>query len=317
MGNEKVAFKIFTIYEYQREEEYLSSMHEKGWKLKKITFPGFYHFEECEPKKVTYRLDYNQEGINNKAEYVQMFSDCGWDYLFDFVGYSYFCKEGDSTQESEEIFCDDSSRLDMMKRVFNGRIFPLIILFVGIVFPQLFANIFGYGGGGKIQDILSITFLILAMLYLIIFGITTYQFCQYEKRLLPEEAGVKYKYYGIAIFILAIAVGIVICFYFSKRSVYSVLENGDGFAIEAEQLNTCVEAEYELKKGDIISVSHDYDGGGIFISIGEENKEPIFYGNSYDGMGDFTVEIEEDGRYKIECSGRRAKGVIIFAIKEG
>lgn len=28
MGNEKVALKIFTIYEYQREEEYLSSMHD-------------------------------------------------------------------------------------------------------------------------------------------------------------------------------------------------------------------------------------------------------------------------------------------------
>lgn len=83
---------------------------------------------------------------------------------------------------------------------------------------------------------------------------------------MPEEAGVKYKYYGIAIFILAIAVGIVICFCFSKRSDHSALGNGDGFAIEAEQLNTYV---------------------------------------------------EEDGRYIIECSGRRAKGVIRFAIKEG
>ena len=90
MEDKKTAFKFFTIFQYQQEEEFLSSMHAKGWKLTKITFPGFYHFDSCEPQNVTYRLDYNQEGINNKTDYVQMFSDCGWNYLFDFVGYSYF-----------------------------------------------------------------------------------------------------------------------------------------------------------------------------------------------------------------------------------
>ena len=63
MKNRKTELKFFTIPQYRKEEEYLSSMHEKGWKLTKITFPGFYHFEKCEPARVTYRLDYNQEGV--------------------------------------------------------------------------------------------------------------------------------------------------------------------------------------------------------------------------------------------------------------
>lgn len=156
MEDKKVVFKFFSVPQYQQEEKYLSSMHEKGWKLAKITLPGFYHFERCEPGKVTYRLDYNPEGVKNKSEYVQMFSDCGWEYLFDCAGYSYFCKEGSASQEREEIFCDDSSRLDMMKRVFKGRIIPLIPLFAGVILPQLFMNTMGYGGGSEIQDIVSI-----------------------------------------------------------------------------------------------------------------------------------------------------------------
>lgn len=72
-------------------------------------------------KEISYRLDYNQEGVSNKAEYVQMFSDCGWEYLFDFVGYSYFRKTSDEGNMNEEIFCDDGSRLDMMKRVYKGK----------------------------------------------------------------------------------------------------------------------------------------------------------------------------------------------------
>lgn len=315
MGNKKVVFKIFTIVQYQQEEAFLSSMHENGWRLLRVTFPGFYHFEECKPAKVAYRLDYNQEGIENKIEYVQMFSDCGWDYLFDFMGYSYFCKEGNTDQEREEIFCDDSSRYDMMKRVLKGRIIPLIILFACVILPQLFINTLKYGGGGILQDTLSVTFLLLAILYLSIFSITAYQFYQYEKKLLLEDAGIKYKYYGIFMLIVLMVTCMVLLFYFSKRSVYTISETANGFTISAEQLNKSIDKEYNLKKGDLIAVSHDYNGGEIFIRIGEEHKNPIFYGNNYGEFDDFTVGIQEDGCYKIECSGRRAKGVIRFVIQ--
>ncbi len=315
MEDKKTAFKFFTIFQYQQEEEFLSSMHAKGWKLTKITFPGFYHFDSCEPQNVTYRLDYNQEGINNKTDYVQMFSDCGWNYLFDFVGYSYFYKKGANNQEREEIFCDDASRLDMMKRVFRGRMIPLIILFVCVILPQLFTYIFGYGLSGRFQDLFSITFMILAILYLIIFSAMSYQFYQYQKQISPISSGIKLKYLGIIILILLIIINIGIFFYLTKRSVYSISERADGFTLTAEQLNKPVIMEYRLKKGDCISVSHQHDGGELSIRIEEEHEYPVFYGNSYNGFGDFTVEIQEDGDYRIECSGRGAKGAIRFDIE--
>lgn len=50
--------------------------------------------KKCEPEKVIYQLDYNQEGMKNQMEYVKMFEDCGWEYLLEFAGYSYFQKTG-------------------------------------------------------------------------------------------------------------------------------------------------------------------------------------------------------------------------------
>ncbi len=313
---QKTVFRYFTIPQYQQEEAFLISMHRNGWKLTGITFPGFYHFDKCEPQKVAYRLDYNQEGMKNKAEYVQIFSDCGWEYLFDFVGYSYFRKKDGDGQEPEEIFCDDSSRLDMMKRVLKGRMPPLIALFLCVLLPQLAANVLGYGGGGLIQDICSITFLVLALSYLALFGILAYQFYQYEKKLSPEKTGVAYKYWGISLLLLFLALCIGIFFYFSKRSVYSVYERTDNFTVEAGQLNKSVSATYRLRKGDTITAHHDYSGGELSIRIGEEGQKPIFLGNSYHKIEDFTIKIQQDGHYKIECSGRGAKGTIRFAIQQ-
>ena len=59
-------------------------------------------------------------------EYVRMFEDCGWEYLTEFDGYNYFRKPADKMQQKEEIFCDDISRLDMMNRIFIGRVIPLV-----------------------------------------------------------------------------------------------------------------------------------------------------------------------------------------------
>lgn len=118
----KKEFRWFNIMEYEKEENYLSKRHQEGWKFKRVTFPGVYTFERCEPEKVIYQLDYNKEGIKHQMEYVRMFEDCGWEYLTEFDGYNYFRKPADKMQQKEEIFCDDISRLDMMNRIFIGSV---------------------------------------------------------------------------------------------------------------------------------------------------------------------------------------------------
>ena len=137
MSELKKEFRWFNIMEYEKEENYLSKRHQEGWKFKRVTFPGVYTFERCEPEKVIYQLDYNKEGIKHQMEYVRMFEDCGWEYLTEFDGYNYFRKPADKMQQKEEIFCDDISCLDMMNRIFRGRVIPLIVIFCCLVF-QIF-----------------------------------------------------------------------------------------------------------------------------------------------------------------------------------
>ena len=313
MGNTKKEFKIFTITQYRQEEEYLRSMHREGWRFTKIAFPGIYTFEKCEPENVTYRLDYNQEGIANKAEYVQMFSDCGWEYLQDFVGYSYFRKASEGAEDNEEIFCDDESKFDMMKRVYMGRIIPLIIIFFAIILPQTLGNAIGYiGGSGIVQDIVLTVFLGLGAVYLFYLGIFTLQFHQYERKLHPESKQVKWKYAGIYCVLIATALVFAGAIVFRFSSEYSVSDRENGFAIEADRLNKTVTKEFELKKGDTVKVTHKAESGSWYVRIGKVGEEPVFYVNTYDEFEDFTYEIQEDGTYEISCKGRTAKGSIEF-----
>ena len=319
MGNSKTVFKFFTIPQYRQEEDYLSAMNEKGWRFTHATFLGFYHFEKCKPRQVTYRLDYNQEGIRNKAEYIQMFADCGWEYICDFVGYSYFRKEGKAGEEREEIFCDDASRLDMMKRVFRGRIIPLIILFVLVIIPQLFVNTadnsVGVYGGGIVQNIFSFAFLGLAVLYLVIFSITAVQFYKYEKLVSGDRSGIRLKYVGVFALIVALIAGIGVFFWSSYRSSYEVSETASGYVVEAEKLNTSVVKEYDLKKGDTV-VFHiaEFERGHLYISITESGKDPIFFVNFYN-FGYQTFEIGNDGHYQIEISGVKMTGIVEVTIE--
>ncbi len=319
MGNGKTVFKFFTIPQYRQEEDYLSAMNEKGWRFTGVTFPGFYHFEKSEPEQAAYRLDYNREGIRDKDEYVQMFTDCGWEYICDFVGYSYFRKQGAVGEEREEIFCDDASRLDMMKRVFRGKIIPLIILFVSVIIPQMFMNTVGNSvgikGWGIVRDILSFTFLGLAILYLVIFSVTAVQFYKYEKLVSGDSSGIRLKYVSVFALIGVMIAGIGLFFWLSYRSSYEVTENAAGYVVKIEKLNTSIVKEYDLKKGDAVRFHiAEFERGHLYLSVTEIGKEPVFYSDSCN-FGYYTYEIQNDGRFRIEISGKKATGIVEVTIE--
>lgn len=138
--NQRKQFKYFTIFEYEKEEKYLREMHKDGWKFIKVTGFGCYHFEKCTPEDVIYQLDYNQDAKKNREEYLQMFSDCGWEHLQEYAGYSYFRKPAAEMSADEGIFCDEESKLQMMERVLRGRMTPLVIIFFCFLLPQFCMN---------------------------------------------------------------------------------------------------------------------------------------------------------------------------------
>ncbi len=131
MADTRREFHYFLLPDYEKEEEFLREMHNDGWKFTHVTLPGIYHFEACEPEDVVYRIDFNPQTADKKREYIRMFEDYGWEYLQDLNEFSYFRKPADAENEAEnEIFSDNLSRLDMMKRVCAKRMIPVLVIFL-------------------------------------------------------------------------------------------------------------------------------------------------------------------------------------------
>ena len=135
----KKQFRYFSIMDHKKEEDYLRRMHRNGWKFLRVGGIGIYHFEECQPEDVVYQLDY-PENKGEKDEYVNMFSDCGWEYIQDYSDYSYFRKRAADMREGEEIFNDEDSRTAMMGRVYKSRLRPLLVIFTACLLPQFCLN---------------------------------------------------------------------------------------------------------------------------------------------------------------------------------
>ena len=152
--------RIFTISDFEQEEEFLREQHRNGLELVSYTGLTCYHFKRCEPKDVVYRLDYCGADTCDKAEYIQMFRDYGWEYLFDRFGWSYFRKEV-MEDEDTEIFSDNASRLALVEKVIKTRMLPILLLFFACVLPQLFGSISFFPTG-------------LTVFWLVIFGIYLY-----------------------------------------------------------------------------------------------------------------------------------------------
>ncbi len=169
-------FRYFTIFQHKEEQAYLRDMHNHGWAFTHVTGLGMYHFTECEPADVIYQLDYNQEGREHRAEYVQMFADCGWEYLQDFFGYSYFRKSAADSNGDEEIFCDDESRMEMMQRVLKDRALPLFVIFSAVLIPQFFLQ---WGQG---QYVLCVFIGGMILAYLLLLGGFAGKYWAYRNR---------------------------------------------------------------------------------------------------------------------------------------
>ena len=136
----KIVNRIFTIADYDREALYLRKMHAEGWKLRKVSysillFAVKYTFEKCRPEQVSYQLDFYPMKKSERASYLQLFKDCGWEHITNFNGFSYF-RKAHSEIESDaefEIYNDAAGRLAMVKRILTMRILPILLLFAALL----------------------------------------------------------------------------------------------------------------------------------------------------------------------------------------
>ena len=136
----KIVYRIFTIADYEREALYFREMHAKGWKLRKVSysillFAVKYTFEKCHPEQVFYQLDFYPMEKSERASYLQLFKDCGWEHITDFNGFSYFRKlhSGIESDAEFEIYNDAAGKLAMVKRILTRRMLPILLLFLALL----------------------------------------------------------------------------------------------------------------------------------------------------------------------------------------
>ena len=77
--NSKVQFRIFTIVDLDKEEEYLHEMHLKGRRYRTNRF-GFFYFDQCQPDDVIYRI-YDSRFLKKYKHELQDFRDRGWELI--------------------------------------------------------------------------------------------------------------------------------------------------------------------------------------------------------------------------------------------
>ena len=126
----KKEFHYFVLTDYEREEEYLRTMHKKGYKFKKVSLPGIYYFEESKPEDVIYKLDFNPQSKEKRQEYLQIYQDYGWEYLQDMNEYSYFRKKACEGEHEKDLEMPEKiSNLRLQKNYFYGKIVVSVYAF--------------------------------------------------------------------------------------------------------------------------------------------------------------------------------------------
>ena len=169
----KVAYRIFTIADYDREAAYLKKMHGQCWKLKKANYSPFiiavrYTFEKTSPQEMAYQLDFRPIKKSERDSYYQLFKDCDWEHVTNFNQFSYFRKPVSQLDaESDlEIYNDAWSKLEMVKRLLIWRFLPaLVALFFATYLVLSVAQ-----KGSDVSWLVKCTLLIDAVLLLILFG---------------------------------------------------------------------------------------------------------------------------------------------------
>ena len=110
--NSKVQFRIFTIVDLDKEEEYLHEMHLKGWKFKSNRF-GFFYFDQCQPDDVIYCI-YDSRFLKKYKHELQDFRDRGWE-LIERGFCSIFRKPASDLLPEDQVYMSKGLRWEVMR----------------------------------------------------------------------------------------------------------------------------------------------------------------------------------------------------------
>ena len=115
--NSKVQFRMFTILDLDKVEDYLHEMHLKGWKYKSNRF-GFFYFEQCQPDDVIYRV-WNTSYLRKNEMMLESIKDRGWEFV-EGCPYSVFRKPTSDLASNDQFCMDNRLRWEGVKSAFRS-----------------------------------------------------------------------------------------------------------------------------------------------------------------------------------------------------
>ena len=129
----KRTFKMFAAWDYEFEEQEYNRMSEQGWQLVNGgSFSQKYEYDDSVLYR--YQLDYNND-VKDMTRYDETFRDAGWERVNSTAnGWHVFRKVYDKSlpDEAYEIYTDEQSRVEMLKRWRNVCCIFLCILPINI-----------------------------------------------------------------------------------------------------------------------------------------------------------------------------------------
>jgi len=145
----------FWGWQDDKEEAWLQDMARQGLHLKSPGF-GSYAFTQGEPREMVYRLDFLSD-TKNRASYLQLFQDAGWEHVGELSGWQYWRKERRGS-EADEIFTDNESKIQKYKRLINYLLVTLPI------YVPMYIVVINHKSG-VIETIVLVVMLMLLALY--------------------------------------------------------------------------------------------------------------------------------------------------------
>ena len=168
--NSKVQFRIFTIVDLDKEEEYLHEMHLKGWRYRTSRF-GFFYFDQCQPNDVIYCI-YDTRHLKKYKHELQDFRNSGWELIG--IG---FCtilrKPASDILPEEQVYMSKDLRWEVMR----SRLRSCTAAFLGgfVVCMSLF------------REDLSMSFFIIFVLYVCLISYLIHGFFRLKRKYQVDE----------------------------------------------------------------------------------------------------------------------------------
>ena len=139
------------------EEEFLQKMAQKGWLLKDIHKETVYHFERCEPKKLTFAVEFLGKRLSIAEDIAE---DCniGWEYI-GLYGKKRYYYSSDSAQPLPHPSQDSEFEISRLSTTVTNLTTLLLLNIPGTLYCLLYTFLLVFTNGLSLIGLLSYQFI--------------------------------------------------------------------------------------------------------------------------------------------------------------